>query len=75
MEPYLYLYYAILRLETDGLEEQTRQNKNSESLQISVALYNIERCSMSILLQHLLHRGERVCYFLARHAAFVRNLR
>ena len=39
-----------------------------------LALYNIDRCIMSILVQHLLHDSKAVCYLPARHAGFLRNI-
>ena len=70
------MYSRVLRLETAGLEHRSASVKFIRvNLSVSVALYNIERCTMSILLQHLLHRRRSVCYFLARHAGRLQNFR
>ena len=52
-------------METAGLEAQSAARKifNEEFVSNSVALYNIERCSLSILLQHLLHTEIRCAIF------------
>ena len=52
-------------METAGLEAQSAARRifNEEFGSNSVALYNIERCSLSILLQHLLHTEIRCAIF------------
>lgn len=52
-------------METAGLEAQSAARRifNEEFVSNSVALYNIERCSLSILLQHLLHTEIRCAIF------------
>ena len=77
MEPTLSFVLRVLRLESVGcLEEQRVKSRiKNRSPTISVPLYNIDRCIMSILLQHLLHQPKTVWYFLPRHAAFLQNFR
>jgi hypothetical protein len=58
-----------------NLEQRADQKESLGSLTISVAVYNIGRCIMSILLQHLLHQQKLMCYFLARHAPLIRYFR
>ncbi|PWT93026.1 MAG: hypothetical protein C5B55_05265 [Blastocatellia bacterium] len=47
---------VVLRLERMELLTAGQLETNFDNLTISVAVYNIDRCIMSILLQHLLHQ-------------------
>jgi hypothetical protein len=69
------LFYSVALNPRVDMLSSVLKVRAEQTWRFSVAVYNIDRCIMSILIQQLLHADWWLCYFLARHAGFLQNLR